>query len=404
MLTEPKVALSIVLGGVKPLPSTVRPLPEAAGSCLAQDVHAARDLPPTDRSAMDGFAVRARDVAKLPRQLRRTGEVPAGSARRPVVRPGACVGVLTGAVVPRGADAVVRVEDVRETDGIVTVEAPVRRGDHIRRRGENALRGDLVLPRGTVLGPAQIGLAALVGRASLRVRRAPVAAVLSTGQELCGPKQRARAHQVHDANGPALVAALRAAGCCDVSHRIVGDDPDAIADALGAAIDGCDVVVLSGGVSVGKYDFVPQAVRRLGAKVRFHGVRMKPGKPQLYATLSRNRHVFALPGNPVSVLAGLNLLVLPAIRRLMGVPAAQCRPLLRLPLARAAPAVKGRVALVLARLVSAADGVRVQPVASRGSADLVSAASADGVFFLAPEQGRAPKGRLVEFLPWRPIQ
>lgn len=396
-------ALKIVLKTVTPLKANTMPLAEAAGGCLARDIRADRDMPPTDRSAMDGYAIQARDVRRCPCRLELVGEARAGSGTAPTVRPGQCVRILTGAVVPRGADAVVKQEDTWDADGVVGIQSPVRRGANIRNRGENASKGAVLMAKGTILGPAQIGLAAEAGFATVRVYKRPAVAILCTGEELCAAGQRVRPHQLRDANGPALAAALQMVGCREVSCRIVPDDPDVLAKQLDQAVEMSDLVILTGGVSVGKYDFVPQVVGRLGAKVRFHGVAIKPGKPQLYATLSRNRHVFGLPGNPLSALVGFYLFVLPAIRRMMGVDADRCRPLIRLPLSRSVHAPRKRTELVLARLACQRGATRLVPLASHGSADLVSAAAADGVFVFRSNQKLIPRGALVDFIPWRPI-
>ncbi len=403
MPIPPKEALRIVLEKVRPLQLVTRPLAEAVGYCLARDVRADRDLPPTDRSAMDGYAVRSGDVRLCPCRLELVGEVSAGSGARPTVRRGQCSGILTGAVVPPGTDAVVKVEETREADGFVNILRPARRGLNIRRRAENASKGTVVLPKGTVLGPAQIALAATVGLTTVKVRRMPIVAVLSTGQELRTAGQKVRPYQLRDANGPSLVAALGIAGCRDAVCRIVPDDPDVMVEELDAALAAHDVVVITGGVSVGKYDFVPQAIKRCGATVHFHGVAIKPGKPQLYATLRGNRHLFGLPGNPLSALAGFHLFVLPALRRLMGVDANRCRPFVYLPLTRGVRVTRKRTELILARLASGRGAKGLVPLTSRGSADLISAAGADGVFLLPGDVKQIPKGALVEFIPWRPI-
>jgi len=402
MLISPKKALGIVLDNVRPLGAIASALDEAIGRCLAEDVRADRDSPPTDRSAMDGYAVRAVDIACGGGKLRLVGEVAAGSPKRPKVLAGTCVGILTGARVPAGADAVVEVEETTQADGVVTFLRPTKAGANIRRQGEEARRGQVVLGKGTVLDAARIGLCASVGKAFVRVHRRPRCAVLCTGEELREPGERVGAHQLRDANGPALCAALRVRGYPDVSRRIVRDDPGVLAAKLKAAGGKCDVVILSGGVSVGKYDFVPEALRRLGAAVRFHGVGMKPGKPQLYATLGDTCHVFALPGNPLSVLTGLHELVLPALRRMSGVPAKSCLPSLRLPLAADLRVKAGRRAnFVLARLECTSKGSRVKAIRSRGSADLASGAKADGVIVLQRNVSEVPAGALVEFRPWR---
>ncbi len=398
-----KKALEIVLGHVRPLTSHRTALGEALGSYLAEDIRADRDSPPTDRSAMDGFAVRASDLAKVPRDLRLIGEVAAGSAKRPRITPGACVRILTGASVPPGADAVVKVEDTVEHDGTVTFLVAAKRGANIRIRGEEVAKAQLVLSKGTVLTAPRIGLCASVGKATVKVYGRPGVAVLCTGRELRAPAAAVRPHELRDSNGPALLAALGGAGINRTSYRIVQDDPKTLAARLKTATAGYDVVIVTGGVSVGKYDFVPQAVAKIGAKVRFHGIAMKPGKPQLYATLSRNRHIFGLPGNPLSVLTGFGELVAPAIRRMSGLDAKACHATLRLPVSRAVKSKTTRAAFVLGKLISSSNGLRIRPLTSHGSADLVAGAQADGVFAVPQGVGKISAGELVDFTLWRSI-
>jgi molybdopterin molybdotransferase len=373
------------------------------GRCLAQDVRADRDMPPADRSAMDGYAVRASDLAAGECSLRLAGEVAAGEPARIRVRPGACVRILTGASLPPGADTVVPVESTSEDGPMVRILARERRGAHIRRRGEESRKGDVLVPRGTVLGAVQIGLCAAAGRSRVAVVPLPRVAVLCTGGELRRAGDRVRAQETRDSNGPALLAALRGRGFAQVTHRLVPDDPEATARALERALESCPLVAVTGGVSVGRYDFVPEALRRIGAAVRFHGVNMRPGRPLLYATLPGNRHVFGLPGNPLSVLTGFHEFVLPALRRLSGVAAEACQAALWVRLAGERLDGAPHVRCVLGRLNWRAGGPTATPLDFRGSADLAAANRADGVVIVpAGSSGVAP-GESVEFRPWRAL-
>jgi len=402
-LITAREALRIVLTHAHPLKATRHPLGKALSCCLAENISADRDQPPTDRSAMDGFAVRAGDLKNPPQSLRLIGEVAAGSDKRPTVAAGTCVRILTGGWVPPGANAVVKVEDTREDDEQVTFLSAIAAGVNIRRKGEEVRKGEVVLDKGTVLAAAQIGLCASVGKVAVKVHGRPSVIVLCTGRELRPADQRVRAHELRDTNGPALRAALADAGFPNVPHRILPDSPKVLARRLARAIETYDVVVLTGGVSVGKYDYVPEAVRAVGAAIRFHGVTMKPGKPQLYATASRNRHIFGLPGNPLSVLTGFYELVLPALRRLSGVPAGQCRMSLQLPLAASVSVKPSRENLVLAQLVGGQNALAVRAIRSQGSADLAAGAQADGVFIVPKGTAKLPAGSVVAFRPWRSI-
>lgn len=403
MLISLRTAREIVLRHVRPLKAIRKSLTDVAGCCLAEDVRADRDLPPADRSAMDGYAVRSDDLSSCPCKLRLVGEVAAGSSARPKVRPGCCVRVLTGANVPPGADTVVMVEQTSQTDDVVTIKKPVEAGANIRKRGEEAAKGAILLTKGTLLGPAQIGLCASVGKAGPRVHPRPRVAVLCTGEELRDATQRVQAHELRDSNGPALQAALRAHGCAEATHQVVPDDPTILASMLRQAAVEHDVIVLTGGVSVGKYDYVPDAVTGIGAIIRFHGVRMKPGKPGLYATLRGRCHIFGLPGNPLSVLTGFHEFVLPALRRMSGVAVEDCRPSLRVPLSRPVCAKSGRTEFMLARLVWDRSWPSAIPLKSHGSADLVAGTQADGAVVIPANVRELPAGTLVEFRPWRAL-
>jgi len=402
-LIATKEALSIVLANVRPLKTVRNPLDGVLGCCLAEDIRADRDLPPTDRSAMDGYAVRAKDLAEGPRELRLVGEMAAGSAKCPKVTAGTCVRILTGAGIPGGADAVVRLEDTTERDGFVKFLAITKVGANIRIQGEEVTKGQVVLCKGTVLNAARMGLCASVGKVAVKVYGRPGVTLLCTGRELREAGVKVGPHQLRNSNGPALLAALESAGISRIGHQIAPDDPKVIAKKLKAAAAKYTVILVTGGVSVGRYDFVPEAVRQIGATIRFHGVAMKPGKPLLYATLSGNRHIFGLPGNPLSALTGFWELVLPAIRRLSGVDAESCHVTLKLPLGRSVSSKANRTAFVLSKLIWGRKGLRVSPIRLCGSADLVAGAQADGVVLVPKGVRRIAAGELVEFTPWRPI-
>ena len=403
MLITPQQALRIVIASARPLRPVLAPLAEALGLCLAQDIRADRDQPPADRSAMDGYAVRAADLAHVPGRLKLIGEVAAGSSPRLHVGPGSCAVILTGGNLPRGADTVVPVEQTERgatlPEEVVFLE-PVRVGSHIRRRGEEAVRGRVLLTKGTRLGPAQIGVCAMVGKAQVKVFPRPKVAVICTGAEVRDVAQPVSPHELRDSNGPALQAAMADLGFPGASRCLVTDSPRAIASCLARAAKTAQVVILTGGVSVGQYDFVPEAIGRIGGRIRFHGVKMKPGQPQLYATLSGNRHVFGLPGNPVSVMTGFYELVLPALRRLGGAGEDACRPACMLPLAKPARSKGNRAYFALARLIATKEGPAAAPVESAGSADLIAACKADGVIVIPAGVTELPAGAMVEFHAW----
>jgi molybdopterin molybdotransferase len=401
MAISPQKAWGIIRSCVKPLGSIRKPLHEAFGYCLAQDVRADRDMPPADRSAMDGYALRAADLTGYPCNLRLIGEVAAGSSARPKVSPGCCTSILTGANTPPGSDTVVKIELTSLEDGVVSIREPVKPFMNVRKRGEEAHKGDVLLPAGTVLGPAAVGVCATVGLANPKIRSRPKIALLCTGEELRDVSQSAGAHQTRNSNGPVMQAILAREGFDNVTHEIVPDDPQLTIDALRRASDSADMTILTGGVSVGKYDYVPDSVTAIGAKLRFYKIQMKPGKPVLYATRGRNAHIVGLPGNPVSVLTSMHVFVLPALRMLSGVSPENARPSIRLPLADKIKSRSGRSLMALGRIVNKRSGPAVEPVGSMGSADIYAAASADGVLAVPASKTELPAGAMVDFLPWR---
>jgi len=400
---RPDSALSIILKHVRPLPCIVRPLDKSLGYCLAEDVRADRDMPAAGRSAMDGYALRSSDLTRGKRKFRVKGEIAAGSPARPRITPGTCARIFTGGNVPPGADTVVIVEETTEKEGVMTLRSVAEARANIRRRGEDARKGTILLANGARIGPPQVAVCAAVGKARIRVHRRPRVAVLCTGEELRAVGDRVRPHEIRNSNGPALCAALAQWGFTDFIHRTVPDDLTRLTPRLRRAAARYDVILLTGGVSMGKYDFVREAVERTPAAIRFHGVAMRPGKPLLYATLPRNRHIFGLPGNPISAMFTFNDFALPAIRRMSGMAVAKCRPSLRLPLAGRLIVKSGRQKFLLGRVLWRKDGPCAVPVKFQGSADLVAAGGVDGLIAVPLGVTQMQTGEMVDFRPWRPL-
>lgn len=402
-MIAPDAAWEIVLTHLKPLPAETVCLQEALGCYLAETLRADRNLPPSDRSAMDGYAVRSDDLKSTPRALRLTGEVAAGSSSRPRLRPGCCIRIFTGACIPPGADAVAIQEQAEERDGYIVFRVPVGSGENILRRGEDARRGAVLLRLGDRLSAPAIGVCAAVGKERLRVHRRPRVKVICTGSELLPVGAKPRSWEIRNSVGPALVATLAEWGFGAAEPATIPDEPALILRALRRAARRFDVVLLAGGVSVGRYDYVPEAVVAAGGVVRFHGVGMKPGKPSLYATLGSGGHIFGLPGNPLSALTAFHEFALPAIRRLAGQPEETCRPSLKLTLAEPAGPRTGRWRYQLGCLKVSAEGLSVAPLYSQSSADLASAGRASGAMALPPGKGVLEAGQSVIFRPWRPL-
>jgi molybdopterin molybdotransferase len=402
-MISPPEAFSKVIENVARLPVVSLPLKECLGRVLARAIRADRDMPPADRSAMDGYAARAADLASCPTTLRLIGEVAAGSPLRPRVRPGTCVRILTGANVPPGADAVVMVERTSAKDETVTFRAAPKPGENILRRAENARKGEVLLPKGTVLSASAIGAAASSGHARLKVHGIPRVTVLCTGAELRDAGDRVGVHQERNSNGPTLCAALAIWGYRGCRYATLADNLAVQTRRIRQAVSRYDVVLVVGGVSVGCYDYVSRAVEAAGGKTLFHGVAMKPGKPLLMARFGRRAVLFGLPGNPLSAMVGFHEFVLPALRRMSGLAAEACRPAIYAPLAADLTHKGGTQRHMPARIRWQPTGAVIEPVESQSSADLVAGGKADGTILLLPQPKVLPAGTLVEFRPWRPL-
>ncbi|MCW2615394.1 MAG: molybdopterin molybdochelatase [Frankiales bacterium] len=362
--------LARILSVVEPLSSLQLGLMDAHGCVLTEDVVAVAALPGFDNSSQDGYAVRRDDVLgaseSSPVVLPVTGDVAAGPASPLRVQPGVCVRIMTGAMMPAGADAVVPLE---WTDGGISSVSITRVPDvgaYVRRVGEDVAAGETVLTAGTVLGAAQIGIAAAVGRSRLVVRPRPRVVVVSTGSELVEAGQPLSPGRIADSNSPALTAAALEAGAIAYRVGIVPDDPRTLASTLEDQLVRADVLVTSGGVSVGAYDVVKEVLSRLGT-VQFDKVAMQPGMPQGFGTIGPDSTpVFGLPGNPVSALVSFEAFVRPALRKMLGATPLE-RPRVRAVAAKTLTAPEGKQAYLRVLLEVKKGAYVVTPVSGPGS-------------------------------------
>lgn len=289
------------------------PLAEAAGRILAEDVFSPRDIPEFDRSAMDGYAYISGDPSA---SFRVVETIAAGTVPRAVIMPGQCAKVMTGAMLPAGANRVVRREYASEKNGvmrIVTEDGNL----NVRRRGEDLQAGKLVLARGIRLRPAQVALLASLGSDSAAVGRRPRVGIITTGSELAEPGEELGRGQVYDSNSFSLSAQVREAGATPLILGRVADDEEATIKAIVAALDECDVLILSGGVSAGDFDYVPRAMENAGFIPLFAKVAVQPGMPTVFAARGE-KCAFGLPGNPVSTFVIFEILIKPLLQRMMG--------------------------------------------------------------------------------------
>jgi molybdopterin molybdotransferase len=381
-----------VLARVAPLDPIALGLLEARGCVLAEDVVAESALPPFPNSAMDGYAVRA-DDAHAGAELKLVGEVAAGAAGGVSVSAGETVRIMTGAPIPDGADAVVPVEQTTEVDGRVTLRAEVAAGAHVRPAGESVHAGATVLEAGRILDASALGLLAALGRNTVQAHPRPRVVVISTGDELVEPGRHASEGQIYDANSVMLTAMCRDAGANTYRHAPVPDDRQALTEAFEGALVQADLLVTTGGVSAGRYDYVKEVLAELG-DVRPAKVGMKPGMPQAFGHLAggdRRVPCFGLPGNPVSAFVSFEVFVRPAIRRLQG-RSDLTRPRIVAALEEDVDTPVGKVTFVRVRMHQRDGRWQARPTGPQGSGVLSSIVEADGLAEIPAERGDVPAG------------
>ena len=396
-LIEPLEARRLVLERATPLGAEPVPLRAALGRVLAADVESAHPVPGFDNSSMDGFAVRAVDTlgasAAAPVALRLADESRAGRPAQSSLDRGQAIAISTGAMVPDGADSVVRVEDTSTRNGRVEVSVEVEPGNNVRRSGDDIKPGAPVLRRGTTIGAAEVGVLASVGTAEVSCARRPRTRVLTTGDELLEPGDAMRPGGVRNSNAYSIPALALGAGAEVVAVETVRDDPVATRTAIDAALEG-DVAVISGGVSVGEHDLVKAALDALGVEQVFWRVALKPGKPTWFGIAPGGALVFGLPGNPVSAMVTFLLFVRPAIRALLG--AGQRTERVFAILDENLPKPPGRAHAVRCSLELRDDGWHARPTGDQDSHVLTSMLGADALA-IVPTEGDAPlAGERVE--------
>lgn len=399
-------AQQIVLDAIAPLGTERVVLSDALSRMLAEDIAPRYDIPPHDNSSVDGYAVRAADVQDAadshPATLEVLEDIPAGVVPGQPVGPGQASRIMTGGVMPAGADAVVMIERTRPEPGRVHVLKPVERGQNVRYRGEDVKKGQAVLFAGTALGPGEIGLLASLQRSFVTVRVRPTVAILSTGDELVDIDEPLEPGKIVNSNSYALAALVQEAGGRPLMLGIVRDSEAAIRRAIISALD-ADFVLSTGGVSVGDYDYVKQVLLDLGAEMKFWKVRMKPGKPLAFGVL-RGKPFFGLPGNPVSCMVSFLLFVRPAMRKAMGYGAQDLRlPVVNARLATDVRAGGDRRHYLRARLLYQNGRFLASPASGQGSGMLSSMIGANGLIIVETGVTAVPKDADVPVLVIRPV-
>lgn len=383
----------------KPDVTTV-PLEQAVGAFLATTVVADRDFPPFDRASMDGIAVSAEAYASGRREFAIEGTQPAGVPQKRLSGSERCLEVMTGAVVPEGAGLVIRYEDVTISNGMATVNSEEYiPAQNIHRQGADVHEGDVLLLSGVFLGPAEVALLASAGQSQVRIRRLPRAAVVSTGDELVEITAKPESHQIRRSNSYALAAALRREGIAPSVHHLP-DSEDALREGLERIVADNELIILTGGVSKGKFDFVPAILEKLGVKKHFHGVAQRPGKPFWFGSTPDGKACFALPGNPVSTYMCFYRYVRPWLRESMGAPVRHLSALL----SEDYTFLPTLTCFLQVRLQVDAGKLLAQPIPGGGSGDFANLGQVDGFLELPAESTLFRAGEAFPFVPFRLLE
>ncbi len=388
-------AQKIILAEMRPLESEAVPLALALGRCLAQDIVSTIDDPPWDRSAMDGYAVLSADTKNAshdaPCGLTVIENIPAGTMPQKKVVSGTASKIMTGAPIPEGADAVVKIEDTDPGKKVVLIHSAAERGDFIRPRGEAVRQGALVLQKGVLIRSYEVALMASIGIAQVSVSRRPRVAILSTGDELIDIHAQKRPHQIYNSNGYGLSAQVEEAGGIPIMIGIAKDTREDLTDKL-KAISDVDFILISGGVSVGDYDFVKEVIEGLGGAIAFWKVAMKPGKPLAFGMIS-GKPIFGLPGNPVSAMVTFDQFVRPAL--LFAQSFVSLRAVIHATLTESILKEPGRCHFVRGHLTIENGAFKVAPTGDQDSSNIVSLVKANAFIVLPEGSGDVEAGSKV---------
>lgn len=391
-------ALEIVLSRAAPLPPEEIDFTDAGGRMLRENATADTDLPPFRRSAVDGFALRAEDAASVPARLKLVGSVPAGTYPDFRIGRGEAASIMTGAPVPEGADAVSMVEDSSESPEGVVVLAAVAAGQNVAPQGAEVRRGEVVLRSGTRLDAAAVAVAATIGKTRLLVGRRPTVSIAATGDELVHPSRTPGPGQIRNSNGFSLRAQCRSVGIDPLYLGVAEDSEASLRTFIQKGLE-TDVLLLSGGVSMGRYDLVETVLSELGVEILVDAVALKPGKPLVFGVGLDGKLIFGLPGNPVSTMVTFELFVRTALARLEGARN-PVRELLQARLLDGLTSRGPRRAYLPGWLRAGDDGELVaEPIPTKGSADIVAFSKANALLIVPEDQDRLESGELVSVHP-----
>ena len=393
-MIAPEEALAIIQSRIPLLGDEEVPLARAGGRVLREDCLADIDLPPFARATMDGYALRAADASKVPARLRLVGTIAAGTSLDRALSAGEAAKIMTGAPLPAGADAVQKIEVTRAAGDYVEIDEPVERGQFITPAGSEAARGQVVINAGTPITAAEVAVLATFGYARVRVGRRPCVAVLATGTELVEVEERPRPAQIRNSNNYALTAYAERAGAAVTARGRAEDDEALLLEKLRQALRDCEVLILSGGVSMGDYDLVKGALKKLGAEFFFEKVALRPGKPLVFGRLGETI-LFGLPGNPVSAAVTFNLFVRPALLQMMGATETAPTTVRAFLTERVKPA-RERRSYLPGQLRLTEGRAEVRRLRWGGSSDLVGFRPADALIVVPAGTEPLPPGQLVD--------
>ncbi len=395
-------ALKLILEGSSALPSQIIPVENAQSFALVNDVKSDRPLPPFDRVAMDGFAVKSEDFTSETMEFKIAGQVQTGVSSKLVVGPGEAIRIMTGAPCPEGADAVVKIENATiKGKTVVLKEENMKPGLNIATKGEDTEAGKTLIRAGTPLTTAGIAVCASVGLPKVEVYQKPKIKIISTGTEIISPSESPLAHQIRDCNSFSLRSMSRSN---ILESRFLGigeDDKKVLAAMIREGLES-EILLLSGGVSMGEFDHIPQLLSENGVKNLFHHVRVKPGKPIWFGKTEKGTYVFGLPGNPVSVQTCYRIFVEPLIRKLSGYANPRHR-FIKLPLSEQVNSKSNRDHYMPGKLVITEKETLLEPIHIRGSGDFSNFEPSQGLFLFPAEEKQLEAGTPVDFLPWREI-
>lgn len=393
-------ALQEILKHAYNLAARKTPIEEAVGKILAEDIFSQIDMPLFDKSAMDGYALRASNTADIPVQLKCLGTIQAGEVFTQSLKSGCCIKIMTGAPMPKGADSVVMVEDTEQQESNMIIKRSVKPGENVCVKAEDITKGSKMFSKGNLISISDIALLATIGRRFVKTIDSPSVAVLNTGGEIIPVGRKLSQNKIYNSNGPQLCALLRQDGITPRYLGIAKDEPVILKKMISQGLT-CDILLISGGVSMGDYDLVPGILKQMGVKQLFHKVNIKPGKPLFFGVKNR-KLIFGIPGNPVSNFLAYQIFVRPVIRKMMGIEDYTLK--IKKGILKSEFRQKpGRKHFVLSKVVQSKNTYYVYPLPGHGSADIAALSTADAFMLVDGTISKIKQNSEVEFITWRKI-